>query len=90
MEEAIYFICQEALNNAIVHGHAKSISIVLSNTEAGIDLIIVDDGNGSAEIVENKGLRGIRERVQLLKGSASYSTPEDGGFAIRVSIPAII
>jgi len=90
IEGALYHICQEALTNAIVHGTAPSISYVLIQGIDSIDLFITDDGRGSSEITENKGISGIRHRVLSLGGSFTYSTREGGGFTHKISIPCMM
>lgn len=42
----LYRIAQEAINNALKHGHARLIQIRLSWSEAGLELAVEDDGNG--------------------------------------------
>jgi len=46
MATHLYHIAQEAVNNAIKHGHAKNILIRLSSGEFQGMLVIKDDGAG--------------------------------------------
>lgn len=88
VEENLYYICQEAVNNSIVHGKAMTISIVLSSEPNGISLFIADDGSGCSQIYESKGLISIKERVKSMKGDVTFVSLEDGGFTINVFVPA--
>jgi len=85
--ETLYFICQEALNNAITHGHAKTIDVILNVDDHVIKLYITDDGIGCDAIIENKGLKSIRNRTESVKGVFEYGSPTDGGFNLKVFIP---
>jgi len=84
--DAIYFICQEAISNAVVHGQADNINVTLVQTGSRLNLYIKDDGVGCTEIKCNKGLSSMASRVNALGGEFSYGTPSDGGFNIRVSL----
>ena len=83
----IYKTCQEALNNSFYHGKAKEIfiNLLLSNNE--IKLYISDDGVGCSNIIKNRGLSGIEEKVKSVGGKADFGSPSDGGFNIRIAIP---
>lgn len=86
-DEYIYFICQEAINNAITHGRAKNIQIVLNQSDNLIKLYISDDGVGCKKIIKNKGLKSMQQRVNSLGGNIDYGSPSDGGFNIKISLP---
>jgi len=85
LSKTIYYICQEALHNAVSHGQANNISVVLNIQETDIRLYISDDGVGCDEIIENTGLNSIRSRVEALNGIVEYGSPTNGGFHIKAS-----
>ncbi|MHB1454264.1 MAG: sensor histidine kinase [Saccharofermentanales bacterium] len=87
--ESIYFICQEALNNAITHGKAQNIQIVLNQSDGAIKLYISDDGVGCAKIVKNKGLNSMQLRADAMDGIMEYGSPSEGGFIIKVTMPVL-
>ena len=72
LETAIYRIIQEALTNATKHGHAKRAVIEIQENTATVELSVRDDGDGfdPATSTTGFGLLGIRERIQLLHGTA--------------------
>lgn len=84
----VYRIVQEALTNVAKHAKAETVSVSLAGGEV-ITLIIADDGKGvnmqSAE--EGMGMKGLRERVQLLNGTLTIDTGHKKGLAIRVEFP---
>lgn len=85
--EYIYYICQEAINNAITHGRAKHISVVFNQTDDAVKLYISDDGIGCDKIIKNKGINSMLLRVDSLGGSMEYGSPSDGGFIIKITLP---
>lgn len=84
---AIFRITQEALTNAIKHGQAKHIKVVLSTSPKHILMTIADDGIGAAAVTEHFGLSHMRERVNQLKGSIAFETQPQKGFSIKISLP---
>lgn len=85
--EAFYRLCQEAITNAIRHGKAKNIHIVLRYSVKKIDMFIVDDGAGCKEIVSSYGLTGIIDRFSQLNGTARYHSDGESGFNLYASLP---
>mgnify|MGYP000899226354 CR=1 FL=1 len=85
--EVIYFLCQEAINNAIIHGKASNITIILNQTGKQLRIYISDDGSGCKNIVRNKGINSMESRIQSLGGTFECGSPSEGGFNIRVLIP---
>jgi signal transduction histidine kinase len=84
-------VVQEALTN--VHKHAPGgrvrvevrysadlVTVDVSNTAATADPALVASGSGS-------GLRGLRERVEVIGGTLRAGPRPDGGFAVRAEIP---
>ncbi len=81
----------EALTNVRKHADAAAVEIELAFFDNGrVQLRVHDDGKGAAESVTGSGfgLKGIRERAEQLKGSASYRTAPSQGFTLYVELPA--
>ena len=51
----IYRICQESITNAIRHGQAKNVNIIIKNQKNALRLYIFNDGKGCAEIKKVTG-----------------------------------
>ena len=68
----LYRICQEALNNITKYSHATEVIIELQ-IDQQIRLQIEDNGVGfkAEDAFKGFGLRGIRERVEILGGRCS-------------------
>lgn len=91
LEDELYKIAQEALNNVVKHAKAEEVSLHLRFTTQACWLTIHDDGVGfdpaKAQRTGGLGLRGIRERVAQIGGTLSLeSTPEGGGTTLQVMV----
>jgi signal transduction histidine kinase len=85
--DGLYRICQEALTNALKHGHAKNITIRIKYIARKMDLVIIDDGTGSHQVVKGNGLKGMETRVAELSGFLSFGSPDGQGFNIHAVLP---
>lgn len=66
----LYRIAQEAVSNAITHGHAREIAILLDENEDGILLAVSDDGQGFLPVAvkSGMGLRIMADRAKMMGG----------------------
>lgn len=83
----LYNACREALTNALKHGEAKNVTIILRFEATKLELYILDDGNGCDTIVKNMGLAGMESRVEDLNGSIAFGSGGEKGFSIHIEIP---
>jgi signal transduction histidine kinase len=89
-------ICQEAVNNAIAHGGATEIQIVLEFRGDEIALRVADNGRGfvvdfdaeSAASEEHLGLLGMQERASRIRGRLSITSAPGSGTVVEVAAPA--
>ncbi len=84
-EDVIYRIVQESITNAIRHGGASHIDISIKRDYNMLKIHIHDNGAGSENTEEGFGLHHMKERLQMLNGTLSYSG--DDGFDIDAAIP---
>ena len=91
LEAAVYFCCQEAIQNAVKHAHASHISVRLDDRAGTLQFAVSDDGTGfDLDEVRGRGglgLIGIEERVRLLKGKVTVAARPGDGTHITVTIP---
>ena len=94
MEQDVYRIVQEALNNAIKHAHAQEILVLLDGSDSKqLCLSISDDGIGfvSGPGGESQpgrfGMKTMRERAEALGGSLKLISAPGRGTAVEVMIP---
>lgn len=87
---ALFRIVQESMTNITRHATASQVSISLENSESKLQVKIIDDGSGfdPAHIGKNSfGIRGIRERLELLGGELNIDSAPGLGTALHIAIP---
>ena len=87
IDKIILRIIQEALTNAVRHGHADFVSIQIWSDPYVFRLYVLDNGRGTEQVVKDIGLLGMEERVAPYGGTVEVSSPVDGGFKLSVTIP---
>jgi signal transduction histidine kinase len=90
LENALYRIAQEAVNNACRHSKSKTIAVQLIQDGSAVCLEVRDWGKGfdPASVPPGAmGLEGIRERVRLLDGSVVIDSQPRHGTTLRVTLP---
>ena len=89
MEQNIYRVAQEALENIARHAQARNVKVQLSQLNGNIELIISDDGRGfdleNVDIVNQFGLQGMRERTELLGGRLDVESSPGQGTTIHLA-----
>jgi signal transduction histidine kinase len=86
----LFRITQEAVANALKHGHPTSIIVALESSDSEISLRITDDGVGfDPENVEKQGmgLSTMRYRAKVEGGDLEIERNPPHGVAIICSIP---
>lgn len=91
IEEGLFRIAQEALNNSLKHAAATSITVRLGIEDQGLVLEIADNGRGFDVEAETNhqsgiGLASMRERVERLGGSLEVSSTPGKGTTVLVRL----
>ena len=88
IEHGYYRIAQEALENVAQHAGASLMRISLRQTDDRLTLEVSDDGTGfNVETVEAQnryGLRGIRERAEMIGAELVVRSSSNEGTMIRL------
>jgi signal transduction histidine kinase len=95
LEESLYRIVQEALNNAAKHAHAQHVSVsLLIDSPGSMRVSIADDGvgMGSRPVQDSArgtglGMKTMRERVESLGGTLRIDSAPGAGTTIEILIP---
>lgn len=85
----IYRTTQEALENTLRHAIAKNVSVNLFFEEDAIKLEVIDDGQGfdTTEVTkEHLGIRGMRERVEMLGGTITVESTVEHGTKVTAAL----
>jgi len=87
----MYRLIQEALGNGVRHGAASRLQVGVSFEEESIVLDVRDNGCGfdplRVDCSKHLGLAGMRERVELLRGSVVVSSAVGKGTLVRARLP---
>ena len=91
VENTLYRIAQETLNNSLKHAEATNISVYLWSRDQEVQMEIVDNGKGfDAQNMQDGaglGLVSIRERIEALGGTWWITSKPAEGTRISVNIP---
>lgn len=91
VEEGLFYIASEALNNSLKHAMASSLTIKLISDEVEAGLEIRDNGRGfDVNALGNEGgfgLSNMRERTEKLGGMIQVESSDGVGTKISVKIP---
>ena len=90
IEEGLYRIAQETLNNTLKHANARNVEVVLRQCEPQVILAISDDGVGfDLDLARQKGgfgLQGMDERAAHLGALLSIRSRPGAGTKVTVEI----
>ncbi|MFF4965397.1 sensor histidine kinase [Streptomyces sp. NPDC001037] len=86
-----YRVVQEALTNVMKHAPGASAEVRVTYEPHQVSVAVTDDGQG---VVSDRvrsdgghGLIGMRERAKLYGGRISTGPQDQGGFAVRLTLP---
>ncbi len=100
VEQGIYRIAQEALENIARHAGASEIKVLMEENEDHVGLVIEDNGQGvdpetmrtataaQAEGQDQFGIRGMREAAALMRGTLQIDSTPGQGTRVALSVPA--
>ena len=92
LETAIYRLVQEALSNAIKHGHAGRAVVEIAAAHDNVNVSVRDDGDGfdpTTSKTDGFGLLGMHERVELLNGTLSITSAPGHGTTVVAVLPHV-
>jgi signal transduction histidine kinase len=90
MQEGLYRIALEALNNVLKHARASCVTVSLIHVPELTELRIVDDGVGFDLTVAQKhgglGLQGMKERTEQIGGHLTVKSQPGMGTTVLVEV----
>ena len=97
METAVFRAVQEAVTNIAKHAQAETVLIQCAAQKGMLTVEIEDDGKGfdpsrmgkPADTTGGFGLLGIRERMELLGGTAQIESSPSQGCRILLTVPLV-
>ncbi|MFE0178634.1 sensor histidine kinase [Streptomyces sp. NPDC059002] len=90
VESAAYFTVREALANIGRHSGATRARISAAHTDGVLRIEVRDDGRGGADPARGTGLTGLADRLAVLDGTLTVTSPPGGPTILSVAIPVEI
>jgi signal transduction histidine kinase len=89
LEAAVYYCCQEALQNAAKHARAGQVAVRLAFDGGELTFEVVDDGAGFDPHgrTATSGLDNMAERLAVLGGTLTLESEPGGGTRVRGRVP---
>jgi signal transduction histidine kinase len=94
METALFRMCQEILSNVVRHAQASAVLVEVGVEGGVLRIEVEDDGRGfdptavaQRDSRPHWGLMGIRERAEILGGTAEIDSSPGQGTRVSVRIP---
>jgi signal transduction histidine kinase len=85
-ETALFYVCCEALANAVKHAAATRVAITVERLDGELVATIADDGRGGVD-PSGSGLQGLADRLAARKGRLRVDSPPGAGTTVTASIP---
>jgi len=88
IEDELFNIAQEALNNSLRYAKAESIRVCINEAQGVITLSVEDDGIGFDASAKHSGLglKNMLERTQVIGGELSIHSESAHGTRVTVSV----
>ena len=86
----LYRIAQEAISNAVRHGHAQHIRLRLENIGGTIVMQVIDDGSGidsQMQSTNGMGLKIMKYRGRMIGAAVEVSRGAQGGTSVVCRYP---
>lgn len=87
----LYRIAQEGVSNAIKHGRATDVAIILEEAESELRLVISDNGQGMAPASKDRGLglRIMADRAKMVGGTFKVGQAPSRGIELVCLVPQV-
>ncbi|MGH7560525.1 MAG: sensor histidine kinase, partial [Gemmatimonadales bacterium] len=94
-ELALFRAAQEALSNVARHAEAARVRVTVARRDAGVRLVVEDDGRGLPEQELSRiasgpgrsGLFGLRERIGTVGGTVELASASPRGLRLSITLP---
>lgn len=91
IEQSIYRVAQEALENCVRHAEAKTLWITLIHSAKQLQLSIRDDGQGfdrsHSAPSGHYGVAGMQERAHVIGGTLQVESSVEEGTTVQLVVP---
>ncbi|MFD6417864.1 sensor histidine kinase [Streptomyces sp. NPDC060194] len=87
VETAAYFAVSEGLANVAKHSGASRARLTARHERGRLWVELGDDGRGGADGAHGSGLTGLADRLAVLDGTLTITSPPGGPTVVRLEIP---
>ncbi len=91
VEESLFHMTHEALNNSLKHAAASKVNVSLKSVDGRVELEIQDNGKGfdvaTAQDNGGMGLVNLRERAEKLNAELRIKSELEKGTRIKIVVP---
>jgi signal transduction histidine kinase len=84
-ETALFYVCCEALANAVKHAGATRVVIRVERLDGGMVATVADDGGGGAD-PSGSGLQGLADRLATHNGRLRVDSPPGAGTTLTATL----
>jgi signal transduction histidine kinase len=84
-ETALFYVCCEALANAVKHAGATRVAIAVERQDDGVVATVADDGRGGAD-PSGSGLQGLADRLAARNGRLRVVSPPGAGTTVTATV----
>ena len=90
VEEELYYMITEALNNALKHAEASRVKVYFETIDGRIMIRVHDNGKGFdiSQPSKGLGLENLCERADHIEGLVELETEPGHGTTIRITLPS--
>jgi signal transduction histidine kinase len=92
LEDTLYRLAQEALNNVLKHAEASQVTVDLSVDDGWVELVVGDNGRGfdpgAPPDLGGMGLANMRQRVEEVGGTLEIASTPGQGTRVKVRTKA--
>jgi signal transduction histidine kinase len=85
-ETTLFYVCSEALANAVKHSHATTVQVLVHRADDNIIATVSDDGCGGAD-PSGSGLQGLADRTATRGGRLRVDSPPGAGTVVTATVP---
>ena len=91
VRHSLFLVIKEALNNSLKHARASEVRIRVSESAAGVEIVMTDDGRGfdldmARAGSKGNGLQNMRERIESLGGKFQIDSEPGKGTRVAIGI----
>ncbi|MBI9103483.1 MAG: hypothetical protein JEY99_13780 [Spirochaetales bacterium] len=87
LSRTLYRCCQEGITNAVKHGKASRVELILQFKNDKLILLIADEGTGTDDKTKGEGLTMMADRLKEFKGTVRHESSPGQGFLLSITCP---